>query len=387
MTWDRRPFPEVIDFLEGPGIMARDFRDSGVPLVRLAGLTGGDLLAGCNFLDEDAVARRWSHFRLREGDVLLSTSATLGRVARTTAEAEGAIPYTGIIRMRPAVSDVDAHFIKFLLKGPDFQRQVEAMGAGSVMNHFGPTHLRKMTVLLPPLAVQLAVVQTLSALDDKIECNQRLAQTADTLWRTELAAVVADAVDTQPLSALAQFVNGKNFTKDASGTGRPVIRIAEMSKGVTAGTVRNDVSAVPDNICRSGDLLFAWSGSLQAMRWFAKEGLVNQHIFKVVSAPGVPIWLLHGYLDMLMPFYKGIAADKATTMGHIKREHLNEPVPLLPSTTIAELDATCGPLWSRALAAERESLVLAELRDALLPKLLSGEVRVEEAEEQVEEAV
>src|SRR4051794_32297619 len=93
-------FPEVIDFQEGPGILAKDFRDTGVPLVRLAGLTGGDLLEGCNYLEPDMVSRTWAHFRLQEGDTLLSTSASLGRVARVSTRGVGAIPYTGIIRLR-----------------------------------------------------------------------------------------------------------------------------------------------------------------------------------------------------------------------------------------------------------------------------------------------
>src|SRR5919197_3932854 len=127
--------PEVIDFQEGPGIMARDFRESGVPLIRLAGLSGGSLLEGCNFLEPAMVDRKWSHFRLRSGDTLLSTSATLGRIARVTAEAEGAIPYTGIIRMRPKDGRVHPDFVQYMLEAPYFQRQVEAMGAGSVMRH------------------------------------------------------------------------------------------------------------------------------------------------------------------------------------------------------------------------------------------------------------
>jgi type I restriction enzyme S subunit len=74
-------------------------------------------------------------------------------------------------------------------------------------------------------------------------------------------------------------------------------------------------------------------------------------------------------------------------MGHIQRHHLDELVPFPWPATRSDLDGVCAPLWQRALSAEHESLVLAQLRDTLLPKLLSGELRVRDAETLVEEAV
>jgi type I restriction enzyme, S subunit len=112
---------------------------------------------------------------------------------------------------------------------------------------------------------------------------------------------------------------------------------------------------------------------------------VNQHIFKVIPHSDIPTWLVHGYLLKLLPWYRQIAAGKATTMGHIQRHHLDEPVPLPDAATRNALDERCAPLWHRALAAEQESLVLAQLRDTLLPRLLSGELRVRDAEAAVEE--
>ncbi|MCX5321772.1 restriction endonuclease subunit S [Streptomyces sp. NBC_00120] len=160
--WPRRAFSDVIDFREGPGIMARDFRDAGVPLIRLAGLTPGEsILAKCNYLDPQKVDAKWSHFRVELGDVLLSTSAALGRVAVVDAEGVGAIPYTGIIRMRPATDLVEPSYIPWLLRSADFASQIADAGVGTTMAHFGPTHLRKMTIPLPPVETQLRIAETL----------------------------------------------------------------------------------------------------------------------------------------------------------------------------------------------------------------------------------
>ena len=179
-----RSFEDAIDFREGPGILAHDFRDDGVPLVRLAGLNKGrSVLEGCNFLDPQDVERRWPHFRLALGDVLLSTSASLGRIAVVDKEAVGAIPYTGIIRMRPNDDSVYAPFIRYLLEGPDFQQQAEMVGVGSVIRHFGPMHLRQMTVRIPPLPEQRAIAHILGTLDDKIELSRRMNETLEEIAR------------------------------------------------------------------------------------------------------------------------------------------------------------------------------------------------------------
>ncbi len=92
-----------------------------------------------------------------------------------------------------------------------------------------------------------------------------------------------------------------------------VIRIAELNSGTGGSTVYNDVPADSDNVAYPGDLSFSWSGSLNVYHWHGDEALINQHIFKVVCAD-YPQWFVHFHLREAMPFFQGIAADKATTM-------------------------------------------------------------------------
>jgi type I restriction enzyme S subunit len=197
--WNVAAFADVIDFQEGPGILAKDFREHGVPLVRLSGLDrGASLLAGCNYLDPVQVAKKWAHFALQKGDILLSTSALLGRIAVVDDEGVGAIAYTGIIRMRPRDDRLVAPFIRYLLEGSSFQQQVEAFGVGSVIRHFGPMHLRQMTVLLPPPNEQRAIAHILGTLDDKIELNRKQNETLEAMAR---ALFKAWFVDFEPVRA------------------------------------------------------------------------------------------------------------------------------------------------------------------------------------------
>jgi type I restriction enzyme S subunit len=136
-----------------------------------------------------------------------------------------------------------------------------------------------------------------------------------------------------------------------------------------------------------GDVLFAWSGSLTVSRWYRPEAIVNQHIFKVVPEHGMPSWLIFELIRLQLPRFRAIAEGKATTMGHIQRHHLNVEVAVPARQYWAQLDAELGLLWRLALRAETESLILAELRDTLLPRLVSGELRIKDAEKVVGGAV
>ncbi|EWT04340.1 hypothetical protein N864_08705, partial [Intrasporangium chromatireducens Q5-1] len=217
--------------------------------------------------------------------------------------------------------------------------------------------LKRLEIPVPPCSARKAIAEVLGALDDKIAANARLTRSADELLSVTFQSLL-HAGQYVPLSRLARFVNGRAFTKGATGTGRVVIRIAELNSGIGGSTVYNDLDVVDDHLARPGDLLFAWSGSLTVHRWFRPEGIVNQHIFKVIP-DGVPIWVVKCALDQKLTDFKAIAADKATTMGHIQRRHLDEPVLVPDAAAMREHDPAMSALWQRALLAEQESLQLA----------------------------
>jgi type I restriction enzyme S subunit len=188
-TWAR--LPDITFFQEGPGIMAKDFRDTGIPLIRIAGMRNELVsLAGCNYLDEDMVQKRWDHFRLNLGDIVLSSSASLGKVAKVSDDVVGCIVYTGLIRFQPYTNLFDDYLIKFL-NSNEFFSQITKNKTGAAIMHFGPTHLKNMVAPLPPLAEQHRIVQKvdeLMALCDQLHGS--LSQASET--RRQLAQTVVE---------------------------------------------------------------------------------------------------------------------------------------------------------------------------------------------------
>jgi type I restriction enzyme S subunit len=156
----------------------------------------------------------------------------------------------------------------------------------------------------------------------------------------------------------------------------PVIKIRELRQGFSENTDYATADVPDEYIVEDGDVLFSWSGSLVVGVWTYGKGLLNQHLFKVTSDL-YPKWFAYYWVDYHLNEFQRIAADKATTMGHIKRHHLSDAKTFVPDDTIMRIaDEQIAPLFNRRIQTYLESRTLAALRDTLLPKLLSGELRV-----------
>ena len=189
------------------------------------------------------------------------------------------------------------------------------------------------------------------------------------------------------LDEIADFLNGlalQNYPTSDPMLGLPVIKIAELRNGVTAKSNRASRDIPEKYVVKDGDFLFSWSGSLLAKFWTEGEGALNQHLFKVTSSR-YPTWFFSQWVHHHLKEFKAIAASKATTMGHIQRGHLKEATTVCPpDRALAILGQSMSPLVDRTIENELESRSLAQTRDLLLPKLISGEIRLREAEKAVE---
>lgn len=284
-------------------------------------------------------------------------------------------------------------FLYGALRTDQYRRQIVATATGTTVKHTSPTKICESVIPLPPIEDQRCIATILGFLDDKIDSNRQLAALLEEVAATVFNARFVDFVGveefddsdigrvplgwcTGALTDLASFVNGKAFTKDANGRGRPILRIRELNSGVDDNTLRSDLDAADEYVARDRDILFAWSGSLMVRRWSGPESLINQHIFKVIPE-GYPPWFVYQWTGQHMTDFRAIARDKATTMGHIQRRHLSEAaVPIPDIAAIGAARDTLEPVDEHQGILDAETRTLVALRDALLPKLISGEIRV-----------
>ena len=260
--WQWVHIPDIVFFQEGPGILAKDFRSRGIPLVRISGMkTSTVTLDGCNYLDSDMVEQHWKHFKLDYGDVLISTSASMDKIAEVDEKAVGAIPYTGLIRFK-MYGGINKKFFKYFVQSPFYVKQIDEQKTGGVIKHYGPSHLKKMTIPLPPLAEQKRIVEKLEEILPLVERYGELEQ--------RLTKLDKEFPDKLKKSLLQQAIQGK-LTRQLSTDGDASDLLekirAEKSKLIADGKIKKEkllppISAeeipfdIPENWvwCRLGEL-------------------------------------------------------------------------------------------------------------------------------------
>jgi type I restriction enzyme S subunit len=366
--WTEHSVYDLASYQNGRAFKSGDTRGaSGLPIIKIAELNRG-ITAATGKFDGTVEA---CHL-LVESDIVFSWSGTI--VVTRWRGADAALnQHLFKVSVKP---DFDEDFVYYLLQSliPRFNGIVDDQR--TTMGHVKVTDLRAMRVLLPPKPQQVAVGKALRTLDEKLRLNGEIVAKTERLLVARLREIEVgseDAWDGAPLTAVADFVNGGAFTKGASGAGRMVIRIRELNSGPNETTVYSDIEVPATREANAGDILFAWSGSLGVYRWSGPTSIINQHIFKVV--PKVPAWLAYVRLIEHLPEFRAVARDKATTMGHIQRHHLEEAMARVPSEAdLATIDTGLGPLWSLILAAEKESRGIATLHKSVLPQLVSGRI-------------
>ena len=149
--WEVKPLPEIIDFLEGPGIRNWQYTDEedGIKFINIRCIQNGDLtLTTANKIKKEEAFGKYKHFQLEEDDIVVSTSGTLGRFAFVRKEHLPLSLNTSVIRFRPIKNKSTLGFITGFVEN-QLQHELEIRASGSAQRNFGPTHLKQISLLVP----------------------------------------------------------------------------------------------------------------------------------------------------------------------------------------------------------------------------------------------
>ncbi|PQG70768.1 restriction endonuclease subunit S, partial [Enterococcus faecalis] len=365
------------------------------------------------FIDEKKF-EELRRFQVKTNDLIISCSGTVGRVSKIKENDEKGIISQALLTLRPDVEIINPDYLYYFFVSKEGRHSLLSRSSGSVQVNIAKRNIiENIPLPLPEKNIQQKIVDILNSLDSKIEVNNQiisnLEELASTLFKrwfvdfefpdkngnpykssggkmvdNELGKI-PEGWEATSLSDIANYKNGlamQKFRPDENEKSLPVLKIKELNQGFTDSNSDRCSIDISDEVkIENGDVVFSWSGTLLVKIWTGGEAGLNQHLFKVTSNK-FPKWYYYLWTKFYMNKFIGIAKDKVTTMGHIKRQHLSEAKVIIPSINMLEkFGKVLGPTIDMITEKGIENLELSNLRDSLLPKLLSGEIELPEDEE------
>lgn len=383
----------ITDIAAGPfgsNLKVECFVPSGFPIIDGANLKGYKVTDNITKFVTEEKARSLSRSIAHRGDVIVTISGTIGQIAYIP-EDSLYDEYLCSQRQFRVSFDSSMVYVPYLVfyfhtfegqnKILSFANQTGVPALSQPLKNF-----KKIRLCLPSLQEQRRIASIVETINDKIENNIKIN---DNLYAQAKAIFDNHFINIDAIPAgwrkgnlldIANYLNGlamQKFRPQGNEIGLPVLKIKELRQGSCDDSSELcSLRIKPEYIIHDGDVIFSWSGSLLVDIWCGGTCGLNQHLFKVTSDI-YDKWFYYLWTAHHLARFIAIAADKATTMGHIKREELAKAEVLIPcEEDYTSLTSIMQPIFELITSNRIEARKLAALRDELLPKLMSGEIDV-----------
>lgn len=396
-----------------------EFVDVGVAFIRAADMDSGRVLfESAARINEKARARITKGIGA-SGDVLLSHKGTVGKVALVPDNAPPFVcsPQTTFWRTLDQ-GRLDRRYLYAFLRSAGFHAQLATRaGETDMAPYVSLTSQRGLSVAVPPIGTQRAIAHILGTLDDKIELNRRINETLEAMaravfksWFVDFDPVCAKAEGRDPglsqplidlfpdcfedselgeipkgwqvdsIYAIADVVYGAPFASaqfNTEGVGEPLIRIRDLvdeAPGVWTPEVHPKAYEV-----RPGDIVVGMDGEFRAYLWGGAGGWINQRVCVFVPKANFTAAFVRN--SIIEPLAHIEATETGTTVIHLGKGDIDRFRVVVPDRHVLEaFNRTCQPWYDKLIQSKQQSRTLAALRDALLAKLISGQLHIENTE-------
>lgn len=318
----------------------------------------------------------------KSGDIIMSVRAPVGDLNITPVDM---CLGRGVCSLR--MKNENQSFLFYMMKYyiPHLQKKENGTVFGSVNRN----DITRLEVDIPEsIEVQKKIARYLEMIDDKIQLNNminnNLEQQAKTIFENEFLFLEFLPKDWKQgnLLNIANYLNGlamQKYRPAIDEEGIPVLKIKELRQGYCDDNSELcSTNIKPEYIIHDSDVIFSWSGSLLVDFWCGGTCGLNQHLFKVTSDK-YDKWFYYAWTKHHLEHFITVATDKATTMGHIKRDELKKAKVIIPnSTDYKRIGVLLQPIYEFIIKNRIENKKLILLRNTILPKLISGEIDVSE---------
>ena len=409
MEWKHYKMDELIEEISmgpfGSDVKKEFYVDNGVPILNGSNLQGFKLQEDSfGYLTKEK-ADSLKKCNAHRGDIIVTHRGTLGQIVYVPVDSkyDRYVISQSQFRFRCKADLVDVQYLVYYFHTREGQYKIlaNASQVGVPALARATSTFRLIDIKLPPLDDQRRIASILSSLDRKIELNNKInadleemAQTIFKNWFVDFEPFkngkfvdselgkIPEGWKVGRLTEIASYMNGlamQKFPPENNEDSLPVLKIKELGQGF-CGTDSDRCSCNIKDECKihNGDVIFSWSGTLLVDVWCGGDCGLNQHLFKVTSKD-YPKWFYYYWTKHHLQEFIHIAKDKAVTMGHIKRGHLEEAMVAIPDNdSMEKAHELFEPILSKMISLRLENSRLSLLRDTLLPRLMSGELEVPE---------
>ena len=409
MEWKHYKMDELIEEISmgpfGSDVKKEFYVDNGVPILNGSNLQGFKLQEDSfGYLIKEK-ADSLKKCNAHRGDIIVTHRGTLGQIVYVPVNSkyDRYVISQSQFRFRCKADLVDVQYLVYYFHTREGQYKIlaNASQVGVPALARATSTFRLIDIKLPPLNDQRRIASILSSLDRKIELNNKInadleemAQAIFKNWFVDFEpfkdgkfvdselGMIPEGWKVGRLTEIASYMNGlamQKFPPENDEDSLPVLKIKELGQGF-CGPDSDRCSCNIKDECKihNGDVIFSWSGTLLVDVWCGGDCGLNQHLFKVTSKD-YPKWFYYYWTKHHLQEFIHIAKDKAVTMGHIKRGHLEEALVAIPDNDSMErAHELFEPILSKMISLRLENSRLSTLRDTLLPRLMSGEIEIPE---------
>lgn len=361
---------------------------NGPIFLGISNLQNGQInIADVDHLSEEDYKKWTRRVTPQENDIVFSYETRLGEAALVPKGLRFCLGRRMAI-IRPNKNRVYPRFLLYAYRAPEFQQTIKARTIhGSTVDRIPLIEFPNFPISIPSLPDQYAIANILGALDDKIELNRRMNQTLEEIARTVFREwfLENEVIKGWSVGKLGDYiaVNERSITKEYPYSEIEYVDISSVSLGHLASTTKHLISNSPSRARRlvcNGDTI--WSTVRPNRKSFLYihtpvKNLVVSTGFAVLTPKKIPSSFLYFFTttDQFVDYLVS-NADGSAYPAVLPDRFLEAELAVPPEDVLLKYEQVTGPLLARIANNEKESRILADIRDTLLPKLMSGEVRV-----------
>lgn len=278
-------------------------------------------------------------------------------------------------------NELDPEYLMMWFRRPEFDRYARFKSHGSAREIFDWEEMCNTLLPIPHIDKQREIVNEYNSIQNRINLNQqlitKLEETAQAIYREWFVEGIdmenlPEGWRVSNLTGIATYLNGLAMQKYPAETKEylPVLKIRELTQGCfDSNSDKGSLDTPEEYVIKNGDVIFSWSGSLKVDVWSGGNGALNQHLFKVYSEK-YPKWFYYLWTKHHLAEFIRIAEGKATSLGHIKREHLVEAQVLIPTDKeLKNMNRLMKTIFENLEIKQIENQKLTELKELLLSRL------------------